>query len=292
MKPLIPIFDDQFPQSASFGTGDLGIGPTYFNWYRGPEKIGNVCFVTESWFNRVDQIPYEHKVGIILEPPSINNVPYVWALDSNNRSKFDFILTHQNSYINQHDYPGCLYYPFGGCWILPQDRKLHNKTKNVSIIASWKTDTQGHKLRHEIINRFGNEIDVFGNGYKKVDNKIEALRDYKYTIVVENEKSDGWYTEKLIDALVTGTIPIYWGDPCIADVFESVLSFDTIDHLGFLLGNIKVENQLPSNNILTLDLNIYLDSISAESFIIPEDWIFKNFILPTSLLEKFKFHFQ
>lgn len=287
MKPLIPIFDDQFAHSASFGTGDLGIGPTYFNWYRGREKLGDVCFVTESWFDRIDQIPYEHKIALIIEPPAINNKPYEWIRWDENNNKFDYILTHNKEIIRPKGAGQPMkYYPFGGCWILPEDRKLYNKTKDVSIIASWKNETEGHKLRHEIIKRFGNQIDVFGNGYQKVDNKIEALRDYKYTIVVENDKR--FFTEKIIDAFVTGTIPIYYGYEHLDDLFYNVLFFNGIDDIEQILKNVK-DPIADKNDILN---SLSINFCNAEQFCIPEDWIWRYIILANDLLCEFNFHFQ
>lgn len=52
-----------------------------------------------------------------------------------------------------------------------------------------------------------------------VDNKIKFLRHYKFNIAFENESSPGYTTEKILDPLLSGTIPIYWGNPGIADDF-------------------------------------------------------------------------
>lgn len=55
-------------------------------------------------------------------------------------------------------------------------------------------------------------------GYK-VDNKIKFLRHYKFNIAFENESSVGYTTEKILDPLLSGAIPIYWGNPKVADDF-------------------------------------------------------------------------
>jgi hypothetical protein len=41
-----------------------------------------------------------------------------------------------------------------------------------------------------------------------------------FTICTENLQIDNWFTEKLIDCLRTGTVPIYWGSPNIGDYFN------------------------------------------------------------------------
>ena len=41
-----------------------------------------------------------------------------------------------------------------------------------------------------------------------------------FHIAVENSKHDNYFTEKIIDAFVTKTIPLYWGCPNIRDFFN------------------------------------------------------------------------
>ena len=45
-----------------------------------------------------------------------------------------------------------------------------------------------------------------------VVNKIEFLSSYKFSIAMENSNGDGYVSEKIYDSLISGTIPIYYGD--------------------------------------------------------------------------------
>jgi hypothetical protein len=57
------------------------------------------------------------------------------------------------------------------------------------------------------------EVDVYGRYVgKPVVNKYEIARDYQYSVCFENDNFPGYVTEKLIDAYLTETIPIYWGN--------------------------------------------------------------------------------
>lgn len=56
-------------------------------------------------------------------------------------------------------------------------------------------------------------------GYK-VDNKIMFLHHYKFNIAFENESCPGYTTEKILDPLLAGAIPIYWGNPDVAIDFS------------------------------------------------------------------------
>jgi hypothetical protein len=54
-----------------------------------------------------------------------------------------------------------------------------------------------------------------------VANKIEFLSHYKFNIAFENSSYPGYTTEKILDALVANTVPIYWGDPQVGTDFNS-----------------------------------------------------------------------
>jgi len=45
------------------------------------------------------------------------------------------------------------------------------------------------------------------------ENKLEFIRNYRFVISFENASYPGYTTEKIIEPLMEGCIPIYWGDP-------------------------------------------------------------------------------
>lgn len=53
-----------------------------------------------------------------------------------------------------------------------------------------------------------------------VKDKIAFLNGYKFTIAFENDLSDGYTSEKILDAFLSKTIPIYWGNKSIANDFN------------------------------------------------------------------------
>lgn len=152
---------------------------------------------------------------------------------------YDLILTWDKRILDSCS--NSKLFPFGDCWIDEKDRNIHQKTKQLSIIASHKRQTDGHKLRHNVISRY--PMDVYGNGYKRIENKITALKDYRFTIVIENTKQEFWFTEKLIDSFVTGTVPIYWGFDSVGDFFnkDGMLIFNNIEELDNILNSLSTE---------------------------------------------------
>jgi len=51
--------------------------------------------------------------------------------------------------------------------------------------------------------------------------KRQFLSAYKFTIAFENDIYPGYQTEKLYDAMMADSIPIYCGDPYIGDIFNT-----------------------------------------------------------------------
>ena len=60
-----------------------------------------------------------------------------------------------------------------------------------------------------------------GRGYQPFDTKESALGDYRFSVVIENTREAGYFSEKLIDCLICETLPIYWGAPDIEHFFDS-----------------------------------------------------------------------
>jgi hypothetical protein len=111
------------------------------------------------------------------------------------------------------------------------------KSKLISIITSNKTFTSGHKNRinflSQINKEFPNQIDIFGSGYREIEDKCDGLTKYKYSLVIENSSFQNYWTEKLADCFLTETYPIYYGCPNIFDYFPrgslSIIDIDNIE---------------------------------------------------------------
>jgi alpha(1,3/1,4) fucosyltransferase len=63
-------------------------------------------------------------------------------------------------------------------------------------------------------NNIGGPIPGFSVG------KIEFLKDYKFNIAFENAALPGYTTEKIFEPMVARCVPIYWGNPLIAEEFN------------------------------------------------------------------------
>jgi len=207
-----------------------------------PKEDGILLVTDENLFNlQFQNIKCRHKFGLLVEPRSIK--PHVYETLKNNYKKLTFykkIFTHSQELIDISELFELV--PFlAGSWILKEDFRIYKKTKNISIVASEKCNTIGHKLRHDIVANFKNDLDAFGPGYidlKKdyVDitapcnlkecydhitgNLFRAFKDYRYNFAVHSIRYKNYFDEKLLNCFFTGTVPILYGATNIAELFD------------------------------------------------------------------------
>jgi hypothetical protein len=237
----------------------------YFSWYRGEEKRP-ICFYTDSSLHLAQSSIDDIKIAWLIEPKAINKSPYDFI--EHNHHLFDYVLTYDKYLLSLSD--KFIFYPHGGCWI--NDKGIHEKTKLLSIIASDKRATKGHKLRHEAINGIKNNMDVYGRRYHPLSSKEGGLKDYAFSLVIENSQPDYYFTEKLIDAFVCGTVPIYWGCPSIGNYFntDGMIIFNTIEELYQCINDISIKKYQSMKDVV---IDNYERSLK---YIIPEDWMYEN----------------
>lgn len=100
----------------------------------------------------------------------------------------------------------------------------YGKTKSISVIASNKLRTRGHKRRLDFAiglkNHFKDKIDLFGRGVNPFELKWDTLAPYQYTIALENSRFPHYFTEKLSDAFLAFCYPIYFGAPNVGAYFD------------------------------------------------------------------------
>ena len=106
------------------------------------------------------------------------------------------------------------------------------KTKLLSVISSNKLVTDDHRQRLRFVEQlkaaFGDQVDVFGRGIRDVPDKADAIWEYKYHVVLENDHSEYYMSEKLPDSLLGWSFPFYSGGPFADGVFPTT-SFARID---------------------------------------------------------------
>jgi len=179
-------------------------------------------------FSKDDQY---NNILLLTEPYLLHPENYIEAAAGN----WKYVLSSHADFIKRYD--NWLYYPLGGCHVPEDDRIIHQKTKDVSMFVSNKNTMPGHKLRHKLLYELKyTGVDFYGQGAENyVSNKADGLRDYRFSIVIENSRESGYFTEKIVDCFLTGTIPIYWGDPDIGRHFMAGGFYPWYDDMGKLM---------------------------------------------------------
>ena len=92
---------------------------------------------------------------------------------------------------------------------------------NISLIFYMKNKLKFMK-QHKFARRIAGLLGKKGvTGYVTQNKKAKFLNSYKFTIAFENSSYPGYTTEKIYQAMLANSIPIYWGNPLIGRDFNT-----------------------------------------------------------------------
>lgn len=270
----IRIFDNCFigSNSACISGDNIGVGPKHFQWRRiGPPT--SPSFFTDGYLKSVHKYWQQIRcIGWLLEPYNLRPENYQVASKLDDDEMVEAILTYDARMLD--DCKMARFYPFGGSWIQFDKWNIYEKACNVSIIASAKNSTIGHKLRHDVIGSHYRLIDdIYGHSYEYIHSKFVGLAPYRYSVVIESGRTDFYFTEKLIDCLSVGTVPIYWGCPSIDRFFnpDGIIQATCLHDIGKAL-KMACEGDYRSR------IDAIKDNLErAKKYRVCEDWIWENY---------------
>tara|TARA_R100000234_G_scaffold68121_1_gene41675 strand:- start:6995 stop:8029 length:1035 start_codon:yes stop_codon:yes gene_type:complete len=182
-------------------------------------------FVNKKGMEKASEVESDTKVALISDCRWV--IPEYYEYFEKNHEKFDHIITYDDVMIK--NFPNKVWItPAGGSFIWPKHKqKIHPKTKACSYIASTKDWNPLQVFRKGLLgyigNTYGKFIDLYGTGHrplKDVVGKIDGLADYAFSIAIENVESDYYFSEKLIDCFLAGTIPVYFGNRNLSKYFN------------------------------------------------------------------------
>lgn len=274
-KETIRVFGANFTgyaKSASLREENASVEPTYFDWM--PEHGFTTLIPPRIWYvdGAIGKRASVPNIAWLLEPRCLHPENYENAKKYHDH--YDYVLSYDKEFLEE--IPNGLYYPFGGSSIAFDKWGIYPKTKNIAMFYSGKDTTEGHKLRKQIVEQFGDRIDVYGAGVgKPVDTKFEVLKDYAFCVIIESCFIEGYFSEKLIDACSVGTIPIYKGDPNITDMGFSVVPFHNLESL---LQRTPLSDYRHYSHIMDNfgDNSVLKDHETAKQYRCVEDWLYTH----------------
>lgn len=161
------------------------------------------------------------RISLVLGEPSIIHAKHIRMLRLTHR-RFHRILTFNADLLGR--LPNAVFFPLGTTWVPEWSEIDLTKTRHMSLIASAKRDSEGHKLRHsmvEFVRSHPVDCEVMGRGYTPFEAKAEGLAPFRFSVVIENVREKNYFSEKLVDAVLCDTVPIYWGCPNIAEFVDT-----------------------------------------------------------------------
>jgi hypothetical protein len=213
--------------------------------------------------------PPENTIHIATEPPS------VYQYSPEYLQQFSAIITHGESSLH----PSPIFSQPGLTWFIGGNASGNGdamtfselntvfdrpKTKLISVICSNKTITKDHVLRIEFVKKlkqfFGEKIDFFGRGFNEIDDKLDALQDYRFHVALENTSRKHYFTEKLSDPIIAGCFPIYYGCPNISDYLPEE-AYAHIDIQNFEASVATIQNAINGNYDL-----VYRDALRQAKY--------------------------
>lgn len=177
--------------------------------------------------------PRDNTILVTTEPSSVARYGKAFA------AQFGQVLTSQEEWALPH--PHAIRSQTGNVWFYGKsyDEVIKDtpalKTGLISTVCSSKRQAHTlHARRYDFTQRLKAELpelEIFGHGVRYIEKKAEALDSYKFHLAVENHIAKHHWTEKLADAFLGYTVPIYCGCPNVFDYFpeESVIPIDISD---------------------------------------------------------------
>ena len=117
---------------------------------------------------------------------------------------------------------------------------LEQKTRFANFCASHESEygKRGNFFKelceYKKVDSIGTYLNNTGVTVKRTDgSKVAYQKSCKFTLCFESTAHGGFNTEKIVDAFCSDTIPVYYGDPYIGDVFNKNAFINVGDYACF-----------------------------------------------------------
>lgn len=165
------------------------------------------------------------KYGMLTESRTIVPQDYeVFHKHKGLEKEFKYIFTYDERILNEIE--NARFYPVAaGIWNREMREGLSmTKDKDISILSSDKVMCELHRFRLELARMCKAEglADTFGkfDGGTYVESVDETLNRYRFSLIIENDVSDYYFSERLTSCLAAQTVPVYLGARKITEFFN------------------------------------------------------------------------
>jgi GR25 family glycosyltransferase involved in LPS biosynthesis len=251
-------------------------------FYKNNEYLSIIFSYELNLEKMINDIRNKYKnIKILLcdfEPTNLHNI---------NLTNRDILLTtkRNKNLLPKNDYFS-IYIPYYIFWIFEANIKFSNiKTykKNKFCCFAYSNcdeNLKGVKFRKNFYIKIqeltNNKVDNLGKcyntninkkylGYNNHINNYEIFKNYKFVIAIENEQIEGYISEKILNPMLAGSIPIYYGAPDISKHFNpkrfiNISDYNSIeDCINYILEvdkNEELYNKIINEPIFSYNFNI------------------------------------
>jgi hypothetical protein len=219
----VNLWDTEFAHSQKeqgFDAASYRIPPKKIQYVRNQMNWPGITLFTNNCLDKVNEVNSTVKIAWMIEARPIFPSSYEKLMEL--EDKFDYIITYYEDLLKR-DTKKYIAYIMGCCRIPFEDQKIYPKSKILSHIVTRQTTTFAHQFRH-ILAQFLSEgnypVTIFGPNHTPYPTKLDAHKDFMFSIIIMNSSENFFITEWLIDCLMCGTVPIFYGCPDIGKFFN------------------------------------------------------------------------
>ena len=273
----VNLCDTEFIHSLpeqGFDATSYRIKPQLIEYVRDREEWDGITLFTNSCLDKVKTVKSKIKVAWMLEARPILPKSYTKLLELEN--EFDYILTYYEDLLKR-DTKKYLPFIMGCCRIPPHEQHVYPKTKLLSHLVTRQATTEAHIFRHQLASFFrenGGPVTVFGPHDTPYPTKLEAHKDFMFSIIIMNSSENFFITEWLIDCLLCGTIPVFFGCPDIGYFFnlDGIIQIKDFSEILPILPTLTPE--LYNSKLAAVKENFE----KAKAFMCPDDMVAKQLL--------------
>jgi hypothetical protein len=197
-----------------------------------PDVAYIICFNmpthSPSMMHDLESYPKSMCWVSLWEPPVV--IPQYYY--PKNLAKFGKVFTLFDDMVDGTTFYK-FHYPQGNLTMINPVVDFNNKKLCTTVIGNKSSNhpDELYSERRKLLNFFEeineDQFEFYGGNwpshyYKRykgsTPSKIDTIKNYKFCICYENMRNQrGYITEKIFDAMLAGTIPIYWGATNITD---------------------------------------------------------------------------
>lgn len=269
---IVNIYDERFIKNSPSSTGYKKA--VNINYVQNKKTWDGLTIFTDNCLGSIPYVDSKYKVFWQLETPALSN-KFFYKMLKRPANILDMVITYDESLIKS-DPNKFKRGSFGG--YTANSPMMYKKSKLACIVDSGKRRLRGHKLRGEAAK--DSRLNVYGRSTgKPFENITSVYSDYRYAVVIENNKHENYFTEKLTDAIACGCVPIYWGCPNIDLHFdmEGIIVIDDIESLQQVLSDIQNDK---SHQMYSIRMNSLIHNLNVvkNNFYTNEDWLYNNYL--------------